>query len=331
MRLREYIKDRGMTLFICFMTLCAGGGFMAAVGVEGPVIWAVCIICLFGISLSLGADYMRRRRFYQKVNDTLRDLDEKSYLTALLERPGFFDGRFLYDILKKDEKYFNDKLSEQRQSMGEYKDYVQTWVHEVKTPIATSKLLVENHKDEVTLSIEEEIEKIDSYVEQMLYFSKSESLEEDYRIQRVALKEMVTAVLKKNAKVMIQAGIGPRLSGLEVEVLTDPKWTEFIMNQILSNSLKYRAADRDTSIEFFAEILEGEVRLTIRDNGIGIDQADLGSVFRKGFTGANGRKFKRSTGMGLYLVKKLCEKMEIPIELESTEGVGTSISLIFRT
>lgn len=330
MKFSQYIKDKWLTLFISMLAICTSGIFMVAVGVALPIIWAVNFIFGSSILLCLGWDFLKRKNFYTKVAETFQELDEKSYLTSLIERPTFFDGKFLYDLLKKDEKYLNDKVAEQRQDVLEYKEYVQTWVHEVKTPIATSKLIAENHRDRITLSMEEEVDKIESLVEQMLYYTKSESVEEDYRIKSVSLKEMVSAAVRKNAKAMIEAKIAPHMSGLEVEVLADAKWMEFVIGQLLENAVKYRAVDRAPLIELQAEVFDDEVKLIIADNGIGIPETDLHRVLKKGYTGENGRKYKKSTGMGLYLSKKLCDKMGIGMELLSETGKGTEISLRFK-
>lgn len=326
MKLSEYIKDKWVSIFIWVISVFLSGAFMTAVGTDFPIICIVDGILAAGILLSAARDFNKRKRFYDYIEETFLELEEKSYLTALLDRPSFFDGGFLYDLIKKDEKYFNDQLSEQRQNQKEYQEYVEGWIHEVKTPITIAKLIAENHRHDVTRSIDEELDKIENCVEQMLYYSKSESVEEDYRIKSVQLKELASAALRKNAKAMIEAKVAPKMSDLEVEVLTDPKWMEFIIGQILLNSVKYRAENRDALIVIQAVKLENNVKFTIEDNGIGMPAEDVSRVFKKGFTGENGRRHKKSTGMGLYLVKKLCDKMNVPVEIESSAGEGTAIS-----
>lgn len=330
MKFSQYIKDKWLLSCCSFFAICLCSVFLTAVEVEMPVIAAVDFLFICGTAVYLICDFIQRKQFYDQLKEAFQDLDEKSYLTSLIRRPSFFDGKVFYDILKEDEKYLNDKIAEQRQDVIEYKEYVQTWVHEIKTPIATAKLITENHREPITLSMEEEVDKIESLVEQMLYYTKSESVEEDYHIKSVALKEIISSVVKKNAKVMIEAKVIPKMLNLETQVLTDAKWTEFIISQLIENAVKYRAKGRDAYIKIAADTNAEDVKLTIADNGIGIPQADLSRVLKKGYTGENGRKYKKSTGMGLYLSKQLCDKMDIKMQLQSTEGEGTTITLTFK-
>ena len=206
---------------------------------------------------------------------------------------------------------------------------MQTWAHEIKTPIAVEHLIIDNHRGPLTSSLEEEVEKIESYVEQMLYYTKSGSLESDYIIQPASLKHMVMEVIRKNTKMMVAAGILPRLENLDHEILTDTKWMVFILGQIVTNAVKYSDSSKKSCISFRAEETAGDmVEFTVEDNGIGIPACDLSRVFQKGFTGENGRVVQKSTGMGLYLCKKLCDKMDIPLAIRSKQGEGTK--LIFQ-
>ena len=224
----------------------------------------------------------------------------------------------------------NDRIAEKQQELIDYKEYVQTWVHEIKTPIAVQELLIENSRNPLTSSLEEETRKIEAYVEQMLYYAKSSSLEGDYIIQAVGLKTLVMDVIRKNKKMMVGAGVMPRLEQLDYEVLADPKWMEFILSQIVTNSVKYCDKSRKPYVSFEGKEEGRMVVLTVADNGIGIPTQDVSRVFQKGFTGENGRLFKQSTGMGLYLCRKLCDKMEISMELSSCQGEGTQIAFCFK-
>ena len=191
-------------------------------------------------------------------------------------------------------------------------------------------MIIENNKNEVTKSIDEELRKIENYTEQALFYARSNTVEKDYYIKKVVLKEVVNDSIKKNKDILIHEKILVNVHDLEVEVYIDNKWIEFILNQIIQNSIKYKKEDRHLEIEIYAKKGKENVVLYIKDNGIGIKQGELTRVFEKGFTGTNGRLIgKKSTGIGLYLCKKLCIKLGITIKLNSVQNVGTEIQLIF--
>ena len=298
-------------------------------GTDKLVIAVVAVLYFLGLFCTACYDCFRKKQYYDHLESTWQELEEKSYLSEIIEEPDFYDGRLLYRIIKRNGKYLNDVIADQQLEMMEYKNYVQTWAHEIKTPIAVEHLIIDNHRGPLTSSLEEEVEKIESYVEQMLYYTKSGSLESDYIIQPASLKHMVMEVIRKNTKMMVAAGILPRLENLDHEILTDTKWMVFILGQIVTNAVKYSDSSKKSCIFFRAEETAGNmVEFTVEDNGIGIPACDLSRVFQKGFTGENGRVVQKSTGMGLYLCKKLCDKMDIPLAIRSKQGEGTK--LIFQ-
>lgn len=191
-------------------------------------------------------------------------------------------------------------------------------------------MIIENNKSKTTKSIEEELNKVENYIEQALFYARSNTVEKDYYIRKVQLKEIVNESIKKNKNVLIHEKIALHIHDVELEVTTDNKWIVFILNQIIQNSIKYRNYDRNLQIEIEARQGIENVILSIKDNGIGIKKGEIARVFEKGFTGTNGRlSNKKSTGIGLYLCKKLCDKLGISIEIDSIEGEGTEIRLIF--
>ncbi len=193
-------------------------------------------------------------------------------------------------------------------------------------PIAASKMIIENNKTTVTKSINEELDKVENYIEQALFYARSNTVEKDYYIKKSNLKEIVNESIKKNKNLLIQEKILLNIHDLDVIINTDSKWIVFILNQIIQNSIKYRKKEDSLSIEIYAVQKKEKVILYINDNGIGIKKGEIARVFEKGFTGTNGRlSNKKSTGIGLYLCKKLCDKLGIKIELNSNENEGTQI------
>ena len=191
-------------------------------------------------------------------------------------------------------------------------------------------MVIENNKNEVTKSINEELQKIENYIEQALFYARSNTVEKDYYIKKSSLKEIVNENIKKNKNVLIQEKISLNIHDLDLEVNTDTKWIGFILNQIIGNSLKYKKQNKNLELEIYAKQGKQNVVLYIKDNGIGIKKGEITRVFEKGFTGTNGRLIgKKSTGIGLYLCKKLCDKLGIGLELDSIENKRTEVRIVF--
>lgn len=327
MSIGEYLKDKIIHIFIAVLTCLISFFFMMLAGIRVNYSFFIVMIIFFGLIINIFLDYFIKAKFFKNLGETIKDIEEKSYITEMIKRPNFAEGKIVYDILKIQCKYVNNKLNDEAVKYKEYEHYMETWIHEVKTPIATAKLLIENNKNITTLSIGEEIDNIDNYVEQVLYYAKSGSVEKDYIIKKISLKSMVMNEIKKNSKSIINAKIKLNFSNLDYYILADSKWIEFIIGQIITNSIKYRADN--AYINLSAEKQGDKVIFNIEDNGIGISKEDINNVFEKGFTGLNGRKVAKSTGMGLYICKNLSNKMGIDIKINSELHNGTTVSLIF--
>jgi len=191
-------------------------------------------------------------------------------------------------------------------------------------------MVIENNKNEVTRSIDEELDKVENYIEQVLFYARSNTVEKDYYIKTSNLKDIVSESIKKNKSTFIQNKMLINIHDLDKTVHTDSKWIQFILNQIIQNSIKYKKLNENLEIEIFAKQNPENVILCIKDNGIGIKKGEITRVFEKGFTGTNGRMSnKKSTGIGLYLCKKLCDKLGCAIELNSVQNEGTEVRIVF--
>ena len=199
------------------------------------------------------------------------------------------------------------------------------WCHEVKTPLATCLMIVENNPNSINQSIQEELIKIENYLQQVLFYARSENVEKDYLIKEVNLNDVVNTVIKQNKKDLISKRIKIELNNLNIQVYSDKKWLEFILNQIINNAIKY--VNQDPVITISAKKYQDHDELMISDNGIGILKDEIDRVFDKGFTGTNGRNDKKSTGIGLYLCKKLCLRLNHEIKISSNEK--TTVTIIF--
>ena len=198
-------------------------------------------------------------------------------------------------------------------------DYYTVWAHQIKTPIASIRLNQQNEDSEFSRQVAEDLQRIEQYVQMALVFLRLDSDTTDYVFQEKDLDEIVKGAVRKFSMQFIRRKIRLQYEPLHISVLTDEKWLSFVVEQVLSNALKYTA---DGTI-FIS--LRGPDTLCIRDTGIGIAAQDLPRIFEKGYTGGNGRADKTATGLGLYLCKRICCNLGHTIGAESEPGAGTAI------
>jgi hypothetical protein len=175
----------------------------------------------------------------------------------------------------------------------------------------------------------EQIGQIDNYIENVLYYARSETAEKDYLIRDVSLKRIFGEIALKNREQLQARNVNIQAKNLDIYVTTDSKWLEYILGQIMGNSMKYFSDEREPEILVYAENTKDRTILHFRDNGIGITERDLPYIFEKSFTGENGRTHAKSTGMGLYIVKKLCDKLGHSVKVQSVQGEFTEIIITF--
>ena len=220
-----------------------------------------------------------------------------------------------------------EQVGEVERERLEYKEYIEQWIHEIKTPITAMKLLCENHRMDWTKELLLELEKTNRFTEQALYYARSEHTEKDYSVREMVLSQVVHGAIADNKYLLLQSGMRLEVEEMQDTVYSDEKWVRFILNQLIANAVKYRTEQPVLRISTHKR--QDQVVLVVEDNGIGIAASDLPRIFEKGFTGQNGRMVQQSTGIGLYLCKRLCEKLGIGITAESSEH-GTVVSLSFH-
>ena len=240
---------------------------------------------------------------------------------------GTGEDQVYYQLLKMAGKSMLEQIGEVERERLEYKEYIEQWIHEIKTPITAMKLLCENHRTNWTKELLLELEKTNRFTEQALYYARSEHTEKDYSVREMALSQVVHQAIADNKYLLLQGGMRLEVEEMQDTVYSDEKWVRFILNQLIANAVKYRTEQPVLRISTHKR--QDQVVLVMEDNGIGIAASDLPRIFEKGFTGQNGRMVQQSTGIGLYLCKRLCEKLGIGIAAESSEQ-GTAISLAFH-
>ena len=330
MKFKDYIKDKLLLIILLVLAILSIETLLLAYQILPIIRIYIAVILILVVAIAMGIEYYKKKNFYNKLKQDLEELNEKYLISEIINTPNFTEGKILKEVILETGKSMLENVNIYKNIQEDYKEYIELWIHEIKIPIATSKLIIENNKSNVTRSINEELDKIDNYTEQALYYARSNDANKDYIITKTSLKEIVNMAVLKNKTNLLNNKVTVNLQeGLDKEVYTDSKWAVFILNQIIQNSIKY-AKEADKTIEIFSEEKKEKVILYIKDNGIGIKKGEIARVFDKGFTGENGRIIgKKSTGIGLYLCKKLCDKLGIGIELNSKQNVGTEVRIVF--
>lgn len=329
MKFSKYLLDKFIEILIAlfgYIIICM---MLFAFKVPSEVTIGISIVFAIICFAIILTGYLKRRIFYNNLISDVEKLDKKYLVLEMINKPSFYDGEIFYEILYEINKSMNENVKNYEISLTDFKEYIELWIHEIKLPIASLTLMNHNQKNKVNKRYKEQIKRIDDYVDQILYFVRSENAEKDYLIKETNLKKIINNVAMKNKNDLLENNISFIVEAQNEMVLTDSKWLEFIINQIVSNSIKYTRSDVDKVIKLKVEELPKQIDLHIYDNGIGIPAKDLKRVFEKTFTGENGRNRSKSTGMGLYIVKKLCDKLGHKIIVKSVQNEYTDVIISF--
>ena len=327
MNRRRYWKNRIsflLTNLICMVALTV---FLLVCDISISAVLLILVVWALVLLAGLFLTYWKRDQQMRQLLGMAGQLSERYLISEVMELPEQAEDQVYYRLLKMAGKSMLEQISEVKRERLEYKEYIEQWIHEIKTPITAMKLLCENHRTDWTKELLVELEKTNRFTEQALYFARSEYTEKDYSVREIALAQIVHQAIADNKYLLLQSGMRLEVEEIQDTVYSDEKWVRFILNQLIANAVKYRAGQ--PVLRFSACRQQNQVVLMVEDNGIGISPSDLPRIFEKGFTGQNGRIVQQSTGIGLYLCKRLCEKLGIGISANS-EGKGTTISLFFH-
>ena len=327
-----YLKEHGIWAALYFFLLCtielflltmAGGSFLMG------YVFLALTGCYFGGTY---AEFRRAKKYFDELAGAMEILKEKYLFYEMIEKQDFQEEKALKDLFYQVETNTLAELEGLKKNSEDYRDFVETWVHEIKIPIAVIKMILANHK-EADLGISQELERMERYVEQALFYARSANVSKDYLVSPMDLEKTVQQTILAHKRQLREINARMNLHDLEQEVYSDGKWIQFMLGQVIDNSIKY-APQRDEGgcglvLEIYATNTPNAIQLHVKDNGIGIKASEVDRVFDKGFTGQNGRRGAKSTGIGLYLCKKLCDKLEHGIYLTSKEGEGTEVTFVF--
>lgn len=329
MSFSKYLRDKlyaivlslialGILLLIFFAFKVDRGVIMASSFVLGTLFISLLVI-----------DYLRKKKFYTILLSNIEALDKSYLVLETLVKPEFYDGELLYQALYEINKSMSENVNKITEQWYDFKNYIEMWIHEVKIPLATLILISNNHKDKFDKKVQTQLKRLEDYVDQVLYYARCENAEKDYLIKEVNLSKVIKNIGLKNMDDLLENKIDYNVDNSNVKVLTDSKWLEFILGQIINNSIKYKRNINDSYIKISVRDEKNKTILIVEDNGIGIKESDLKQVFDKTFTGENGRIKSKSTGMGLFIAKNMCEKLGHKIGIESVEGKYTKVFISF--
>ena len=325
-----YLRSRAGFLLGTAALMLVVAGIMAVTGSNASSIALVSICEALFACIALTVGFSRNREFYQQL-DLFRDSPDNALPSSILDKPRTLEGSIAYRALAVQGKAASDELAVRSRDMKDYRDYIELWVHEAKTPIASAQLTLSSLHGPGVDEVRSDLDRIESRVEQALYYARSATLSEDFSIEELNLAALARKACRQKSRTLIGAGVSLDFAIDEaLEVFADAKWVDFIIGQVLENSSKYGAKTvRFEGAVKDAGTKDGCIELLISDDGDGIPAADVPRVFDRGFTGSQGRAHHKATGMGLYLAAVACERMGLGLRVSSEEGAGTTIALTF--
>lgn len=319
-----YVKQKIGTIAVIAVSF---GIFLAVFSLYSlpleSVAYAVLLTGIFMLLIGIieFAAFYNKHMLLEKLKDSIAISD------LTLPNPKGLIERDYQELIKVIHENRKEIINEKDNALADMTDYYTIWAHQIKIPIAAMQLLLQSKYADTNDELSDQLFKVEQYVEMALQYLRTESLSGDLMLKRYSLDDMVKQAVRKYSRSFIRKKIKLNYKGLNHEVLTDEKWMVFVIEQILSNALKY--TDKG-EISIYMDS-DSPDTLVIEDTGIGIEPEDLPRVFEKGFTGYNGRLDKKSTGIGLYLCKRILNKLSHTISIESQIGKGTKVKIGFGT
>lgn len=340
--LTNFIKQNYIWILMIVTMSCIHLLYMYLIGARKQDVVYAAVLDAILLLITVLVGFFRYSSKVKALSNALeRPVEEQAQLPEATD-----DVEMLYHRLLENQSIArSESESSAAIRQSQMRDYYSMWVHQIKTPISAMKLLLEAEREELGLlicdeeqqaslkelsdnvaSFEDELFRIEEYVSMALQYQRVSSTENDFVLEKVSVDGVIRDTIKKYAKIMIRRHIGINYSGTGQDVYTDGKWLAFMLEQILSNAIKYTPQGVVT-IETAEE--KDRFFITIKDTGIGIKAEDLPRVFEKGYTGYNGHADKKATGIGLYLCRQMADKLGHTIRMESEIGKGTKVWIGF--
>lgn len=319
---QKYVKSNFKMLALIFLFLGIFAAVLLLFGLPAQATLYGALLCLIGFGVFLAVEYGAFRNRYQQL---LRIAWEETGTAEDLPKAETSKEELYQELLIRAWEKRDEAVNESLRRQSDMKDYYSLWVHQIKTPIAAMRLTIQSESLPGEGELLEDLQRIEQYVEMVMGYTRLDSESSDYVIRSCSLDGIVRQGIRKYAGQFIRRRIALDYRETDCQVITDEKWLLFIIEQVLSNALKYTPEGGRIRI-----CQETPGILCIEDTGIGIAAEDLPRVFEKGFTGYNGRADKKSTGIGLYLCRRIARRLGHEIRLESQTGKGTKVKIDLR-
>lgn len=333
MKFKDYFLNKITEILGTFFVLFLMLEFLYIIGNTFSVVFMIGMAIAILIMTKYLMDWYRKKKYFEIITERVKDLKEPWLIAELLPVSYTIEDEIYQELLRKVGSSAIEEIHKIEDEQKEYEDYIEQWIHEVKTPITSIHLMLENRISEnpgLKKDLNVELSRLENDVELALYYARSEQIYRDYLIQKLNVRKVLLKVVNKNRTVIMNSSVAIDLDCDEaLYAYGDEKWLVFMLTQVLLNAIKYKA-EADAKVVMRAKRDNKRIVLNIIDNGKGIKKEELPRIFDKGFTGSNGRDNEKSTGMGLYLVHKLCEKLEIDIKADSVYGEFTEISFSLK-
>ena len=335
MTFHEFIADHLGKLILQILIMTLVSLILLATGTQPDVIVLLLVILLPVWITVFVMDYIKCRSHLKELENIMSGLDQKYLFIECIPQPRTAYERRFFSLMRRSYKSMIGAVSDAQSTQKEYREYIESWVHEIKSPITAAKLISHNLEAEAGRRLTQELIQIEAHVERALFYARAESPERDFIIREVSLEEIVSKTIETYRTLLMQSNMRIETENLNHQIYTDRKWACFILGQLLQNAARYKKLSsaqfcQDAPvITISATPLSKHLVLTVSDNGIGIPSHELPRVFDRGFTGSNGRARGGSTGMGLYLCRKLSDPLGIDLQITSAEHQGTQITLSF--
>lgn len=328
MSLLRYCKDRLIPLSLLLLLAVGTGIFLSATGTQRDIIWLLAVFYLLITAFCILVGWRRCKRRFDALWRLFDALEQKELFSEVTPPPRSAEEEEFYLLLRRCNKAMLEHVDAVTRERQDYQEYIEQWVHEIKTPLAAMKLLCENRDMPERRKLLAALERTERLAEQALYYARAGAVDRDYLVREIPLDACMRAAVLRNKQLLLQNGGSVTVGEAGLTAYCDEKWVGFLLDQLIGNAVKYRRGD-SCRLKLSARPVQNGVSLTVEDNGLGIPGDELPRIFDKGFTGTNGRMCGGATGLGLYLCRRLCGQLGIKITAASEPGRYTRVTLLF--
>ena len=332
MKFRDYCADKIILILLNIGGMLILSEYLSMVGNVASTIILINILWFIILCSCFLIGWYTRNRYFTELRKRVSALNQPWLISEVLPVSFHLEDREYQKVIRNIGATAIEQIHKIEDEQKEYEEYIENWIHEVKTPITLLYLMINNNVIDVSVKKEiiMELKRIENDVESALYYARLGTAYKDYLIQKISLSKLITDAINNNRVLLMSNGFTIKfLCAEHIIIYSDHKWILFMLNQVILNAVKYSAGKQP---KITLEVMEKDttVELQINDNGIGICSEDLPRVFEKGYTGKNGHNNSSSTGIGLYLVKKMCEKLDVEVMADSVENKYTTITFRFK-